>query len=73
MAAAMGIPLLSPDINESDLQFTVVQRKEGFAIRFGLCAIKNIGEPFARLILEQRQLAPFRTFEQFIARMSEQT
>lgn len=69
-AAAMGIPLLSPDINESDLQFTVVQRKEGFAIRFGLCAIKNIGEPFARLILEQRQLAPFRTFEQFIARMS---
>ena len=35
-AAANGIPLLSPDINESDLQFTVVQRKEGFAIRFGL-------------------------------------
>src|SRR5687768_526068 len=36
----LGIPILQPDINSSELAFTVI--KEG--VRFGLCAVKNVGE-----------------------------
>jgi DNA polymerase-3 subunit alpha len=36
----LGIPILAPDINASQLAFTVEQ--EG--VRFGLCAVKNVGE-----------------------------
>jgi DNA polymerase-3 subunit alpha len=36
----LGVPILPPDINSSELRFTVV--KEG--VRFGLCAVKNVGE-----------------------------
>ena len=36
----LGIPILPPDINSSELRFTVV--KDG--VRFGLCAVKNVGE-----------------------------
>ena len=40
-AKRMNIPVLGPDINESDLNFTV--NKDG-AIRFGLSALKGVGE-----------------------------
>ncbi len=36
----LGVPILPPDINSSELRFTVT--KEG--VRFGLCAVKNVGE-----------------------------
>ena len=36
----LGIPILAPDINKSQLAFTV--EKDG--VRFGLCAVKNVGE-----------------------------
>src|SRR5205085_1418997 len=36
-----GIPVLPPDINESQLRFTV---EPGQGVRFGLTAIKNVGE-----------------------------
>jgi DNA polymerase-3 subunit alpha len=36
----LGVPILAPDINSSELRFTVT--KEG--VRFGLCAVKNVGE-----------------------------
>jgi DNA polymerase-3 subunit alpha len=49
-ARGMGIAVLPPDVNESDLYFTPV----GEAIRFGLAAIKNMGENTARAILEAR-------------------
>ncbi|MBN2206011.1 MAG: DNA polymerase III subunit alpha, partial [Candidatus Aminicenantes bacterium] len=48
---AMGIKVLPPDINESDLSFTV---SEG-AIRFGLGAIKNVGEGAVLAILRARE------------------
>jgi DNA polymerase-3 subunit alpha len=49
-ARGMGITVLPPDVNESDLYFTPV----GEAVRFGLAAIKNVGENTARAILEAR-------------------
>ena len=46
----MGIKVLPPDINKSDFQFTV----EGGDIRFGLAAVKNVGEGAVREILAIR-------------------
>ncbi len=46
----MGIPVLPPDVNESGLYFTPV----GDSIRFGLAAVKNLGEGTAHGILDAR-------------------
>jgi DNA polymerase-3 subunit alpha len=47
----LGIPILPPDINCSELAFTVA--KDG--VRFGLCAVKNVGEGAVLSILAVRQ------------------
>ncbi len=61
---AMGIKVLGPDINESDAGFTVV---EDGVIRFGLAAVKNVGEQAVETILERRrETGPFKTFFQFM-------
>jgi DNA polymerase-3 subunit alpha len=49
-ARGMGITVLPPDVHESDLYFTPVSD----AIRFGLAAIKNVGENTAAGIFEAR-------------------
>jgi DNA polymerase III subunit alpha len=46
-----GIPVLPPDINESELRFTVTPQ----GVRFGLTAIKNVGEGAIESILEVRR------------------
>jgi DNA polymerase III subunit alpha len=46
-----GIEVLAPDINESRSDFTPV----GDKIRFGLAAVKNVGEKAVEVILESRQ------------------
>lgn len=53
----MGIKVLPPDINESFASFTVVLgEKEGEEfIRFGLNAIKNVGEHIIEVIIEERK------------------
>jgi DNA polymerase III subunit alpha len=60
----MGIAILPPDINRSDYPFTV----EGDAIRFGLAAVKNLGETSVRDILALRRTlgsfqSPFDLFQ----------
>ena len=47
----MGIGILPPDVNSSDTAFTPA----GKAIRFGLTAIKNVGESAIESVLEARQ------------------
>jgi DNA polymerase-3 subunit alpha len=49
-AREMSISILPPNVNESDLYFTPV----GDAIRFGMAAIKNVGENTAKAIRESR-------------------
>ncbi|MGH9815189.1 MAG: DNA polymerase III subunit alpha, partial [Candidatus Acidiferrales bacterium] len=57
----MGITVQPPDVNQSDVDFTPV----GEAIRFGLRAIKNVGENTVRGILEARgQLGRFTSIFQ---------
>ncbi len=61
-ARGMGITVLPPDVNSSDLDFTPV----GEAIRFGLRAIKNVGENTVKGILEARaELGRFHAIYQF--------
>ena len=50
-AKGMGITVLPPDVNTSDVDFTPV----GEQIRFGMRAIKNVGENTVRGILEARE------------------
>jgi len=47
-----GIPLLPPDVNESQLRFTV---EPGRGVRFGLTAIKNVGEGAVEALLSVRK------------------
>ena len=62
----MSIPILPPDVNESDLYFTPV----GEAIRFGLAAIKNVGENTAKAIRDSRlATGEFRTMYDFCERI----
>ena len=64
----LGIPVLPPDINRSEDQFSV----EGDAIRFGLGAIKNVGHGLIRCIASKRcEGGPFKSLEDFLERMGE--
>ncbi|MGH9791897.1 MAG: DNA polymerase III subunit alpha, partial [Candidatus Acidiferrales bacterium] len=60
-ARGMGITVLPPDVNQSDVDFTPVEQ----AIRFGMRAIKNVGENTVRGILDARaQLGRFTSIFQ---------
>jgi DNA polymerase-3 subunit alpha len=65
----MGIEVLPPDVNESQLDFAVVEEK----IRFGLSAVKNVGEPAARAIIRAREEGgPFASIWDFTERVDPQ-
>jgi len=65
-ARGMSISILPPDVNESDLYFTPI----GEAIRFGLAAIKNVGENTAKAIRESRlSHGEFRSLYDFCERI----
>jgi DNA polymerase-3 subunit alpha len=61
----MGIKVLVPDINESDSDFTV---REG-RIRFGLSAVRNVGEAVVEKIVEGRAEGPYQSFQDFVDRV----
>src|SRR2546425_12400728 len=62
----LGIKVLPPVVNESDKDFTVTQ--EG--IRFGLAAIKNVGEGAIETILDARKAqGPYVSFFDFCHRV----
>ncbi|MBQ8423319.1 MAG: DNA polymerase III subunit alpha [Coprobacter sp.] len=64
----MGIKVLGPDVNESNLKFTV--NKEG-NIRFGLGAVKGVGEAAVRCIIEEREKnGPFTDIYDFVQRVN---
>lgn len=61
----MKIVVCAPDINESSIGYTVANEK----IRFGLAAVKSIGENFVKQILEERSKGNFTSFADFVERM----
>jgi len=70
--ASMGIPVLGPDVNESRENFTPVysdKHPEG-SIRFGMAAIKGVGDSAAASIIQEReQHGPYRNFRDFATRI----
>lgn len=62
----MGISVLPPSVNESFSNFTVVDDK---TIRFGLSAIKGLGEGTIQAILEVRKNGKFVSLEDFLQRV----
>ncbi|QSX07816.1 DNA polymerase III subunit alpha [Alkalibacter rhizosphaerae] len=60
----MGIQVMPPDVNESHEDFTVVADK----IRFGLTAVKNVGENAVKSIIRNRKEGPYTTFGDFCSR-----
>lgn len=62
----LGIAVLSPDINESGVNFSVA----GDHIRFGLLALRNVGRQFIEQILTERRKGEFTDFADFVSRMS---
>ncbi len=63
---SMGIQVLPPSVNESYKNFTYVDSK---IIRFGLAAIKGIGDAPADEIINARGDQPYKNLEDFIARV----
>ncbi len=62
----MGIEVLPPDINISEMMFTV----DGASIRFGLAAIKGVGESAAQAILKARaKEGPFTSLQDLCERV----
>ncbi|MCD4805083.1 MAG: DNA polymerase III subunit alpha [Desulfobacterales bacterium] len=60
-----GIQVLPPDINESDKEFTVI----GSKIRFGLVAVKNVGEGAIEVIIDDRKEGRFSSLFDFCERV----
>ena len=64
----MNIDILQPDVNESQMEFTVENEK----IRFAMAAIKSLGRPTIQAILkERRENGSFISMQDFVTRMSQ--
>jgi len=62
MARKMGIPVLIPDVNLSDADFTPVAGE----VRFGLSAVRGVGESVVEKVVEARTAkGPFASFHDF--------
>jgi DNA polymerase-3 subunit alpha len=71
-ARAFGIEVLGPDVNESSVYFAPA--KEGKAIRFGLAAIKGVGEGAVETILKARaESGKFKTLADLCERVDGRT
>jgi DNA polymerase-3 subunit alpha len=64
----MGLPVLGPDVNESQVNFSVNKKGE---IRFGLGAIKGVGEAAVEEIIRERdENGPFKTLFDLTSRVN---
>jgi DNA polymerase-3 subunit alpha len=63
----MGVPVLGPSVNESNLQFAVNEKGE---IRFGLMAVKGVGGGAVEsIVLERNKNGRYETFIDFVKRV----
>ncbi len=72
----MGIKVLVPDVNRSDVDFTSIPDPEGEelnAIAFGMSAVRNVGEGLVELVIAERaENGPFSSFIDFCERVDYQ-
>ena len=62
----MGVPVLGPDVNESFYKFAVNNKGE---IRFGLGAVKGVGEGAVEAIVTERNEGKYTAFDDFMKRV----
>ena len=63
----MGIKVLPPSVNESTHKFNIAGES---SIRFGMAAIKNVGEDIVqKIVIERNQSGKFKNLDDFIFRM----
>jgi DNA polymerase-3 subunit alpha len=65
-ARELGLEILPPDVNESGFKFTVVGDRR---IRFGLGAVRNVGEGAIESIIAARSIGPFTSLAEFVERI----
>src|ERR1700693_3383497 len=68
----LSIPLLRPDINQSDVNFSLQTPGDGSkVIRYGLARVKNVGEGIAEGIVEERSAkGGFTSLDDFFERVN---
>src|SRR4051794_5849945 len=83
-ARAMGVKVLTPDVNRSVTDFAAIEARDvpidielppgsPGAITFGLSAVRNVGEGLVALLLAEREAnGPFLSFHDFAERVPEQ-
>ena len=70
----LKVPVLGPDVNASGKTFTPVFGSNEGSIRFGLAAIKGVGEGAAEIIIsEKKNSGPYESFSNFMLRCSEKS
>ena len=62
----MVVPVLGPDVNESFYKFAVNEKGE---IRFGLGAVKGVGEGAVEAIVNERKEGSYTAFDDFVKRV----
>ncbi len=65
-----GIELLGPDLNSSEAEFMVEETDEGWAVRYALAGIRNVGEKaMEQIVAERVARGPFETLEDVFRRL----
>lgn len=67
---SLGISVLGPDINRSEIDFKIERENNSQKIRFGLSAIKNVGQAAITEILSARGETPFSNLADFCQRVN---
>ncbi len=66
----LNIPILPPDVNASDVVFTVEHKCKEPAIRYALAAVKNVGGvAMATMVAEREANGPFADLSDFVSRL----
>lgn len=69
-----GVAVLPPDINASEAEFTVEQTDTGYAVRYALAGIRNVGEKAMEAIVAERQAGgPFASLKDLFERLPQGT
>jgi len=68
----LGIPVLPPSVNNSYRGFTVVEEGGKILIRFGLMAVKNVGENIVQVIVKERKnQGAYQSISDFLRRVQD--
>ncbi|MEL7689821.1 DNA polymerase III subunit alpha [Citromicrobium bathyomarinum] len=65
-----GIEVAPPDLNRSEAEFTVERTDEGYAVRYGLAGLRNVGEKAMDAIVAEREAHGwFESLDDFFSRV----